>query len=449
MHQPQLHRVVVSGLAGLLLGGGPATAADEEGAAARLRIGVEGKAHVRDSEDLRIPSPFPFSAEMLPPGEQRGFMETVNAGSHLELSNLNLQLDAEWGEGLAARARLDFLRLHDRNPTSSGREIDVDELWVRLGREGATAVAGASTSVYTRFGKFPKFERQNDRHLESYGLVATAFNRFEDIGAELGVETRNFYLKASLTQGNPLFLRDPGALAGDNGTDELRRTNPDPLLKTGFPILYDAVAEGLDFGGQLEAGLGLGLRLGERGARARADLLLWGYERDLAESVGFSGTFYGGDLDLLRGPANLFPLPITGDRKRELGGNLWLYSGGLSLFGQYVDQDLAGMQRLGWEAELAWRAELPLYAALEGRQLFPYVQPALRFSRLEPRFEGGSPLYPAASVRWSWDKWDLGVRLGIVSGVDLTAEWTYNRFRTAAGPRTLRELLVTLRFRSE
>ena len=32
----------------------------------------------------------------------------------------------------------------------------------------------------------PKFERQNDRHLESYGLVSTAFNRFEDFGVEAG-----------------------------------------------------------------------------------------------------------------------------------------------------------------------------------------------------------------------------------------------------------------------
>ena len=58
--------------------------------------------------------------------------------------------------------------------------------------------------------------------------------------------------------------------------------------------------------------------------------------------MALNGSFYGGDLDLLRGPENQFPFPLTSDDKREVGGNLWLYLGGASLFAQYVDQDLGG-----------------------------------------------------------------------------------------------------------
>ncbi len=38
------------------------------------------------------------------------------------------------------------------------------------------------------------------------------------------------------------------------------------------------------------------------------------------------------------------------------------------------------MDRTGYEAELAWRFELPLAWAVGGRQLFPSIQPAVRYS---------------------------------------------------------------------
>ena len=37
---------------------------------------------------------------------------------------------------------------------------------------------------------------------------------------------RHVYVKVSATQGNPVFIRDPNALAGDNGTPVFRRPNP-------------------------------------------------------------------------------------------------------------------------------------------------------------------------------------------------------------------------------
>ncbi|MEO7793711.1 MAG: hypothetical protein ABIV06_02975, partial [Thermoanaerobaculia bacterium] len=50
----------------------------------KVRFGFEGKAHYRDSESFRIPSPFPFPPESLPPGATQAFLETVNEGGHFE-----------------------------------------------------------------------------------------------------------------------------------------------------------------------------------------------------------------------------------------------------------------------------------------------------------------------------------------------------------------------------
>lgn len=412
--------------------------------------GFEAKAHYRDSESFRFPSPFPFPPEFLPPGARQGFLETVNAGQHFEVSVLTLFADAAWGDGIAAHAKVDLIDLYDRNPTSSDKKVDVDELWIRFGRDPETVAEGFG--AYARVGKFAHFERQNDRHLESYGLVSTAFNRFEDQGVELGADFgRHVYLRLSATQGNPLFFRDPNALAGDNGTPELdpqANPNPEPALKSGFPILYDAEVEDLDVDGDLESGAGLGLRFGDRDAGRFFDLLAWGYERKLAPKVELEGTFYGGDLDLLNGPDDLAALPISGDDKSEVGANLRLYLGGFSLFGQYVAQEVAGMDRTGYEAEIAWRFELPLAWAVGGRQLFPSIQPALRYSSLEPEFAGGSPRYPAPSVRWEWTKLDYGLRLGIVEGVDLTLEFADHEMTLANGRKVSNdELLTTLRWR--
>lgn len=415
----------------------------------RFQWSFEGKAHYRDSEEVALPVPFPFPPELLPPGGERGFAATVDPGEHLELSVLTLHLDAEWGPALAARVKLDFIDLHDRNPTSSDREFDVDEAWVRFGRETAPALLPESPGVYVKVGKMPKFERQDDRHLESYGLVSTAFNRFEDMGVEVGADLgRYLYLKATATQGNPVFLRDPNALAGDNGTPEAEEPFPEPDLGTGITIPYDAEVEDLDGDGEVELGGALGARWSDVSGLRGVDLMLFGYRRDLADSVPIRGSFYGGDLDLLLGPGNAFPFPVDGVEKEEVGANLWLYLGGFSLFAQAVDQDLAGLGRLGLEAEVAYRFDLPLVAGLAGQQLFPSIQPAVRWSRLDPDFDA-PPVTPSPSFAWEWEKLDVGVRITLVRGMDLTAELARNEFVLGSGARrTQDEVLITLRWRS-
>ncbi len=421
--------------------------ADVEPNEFKVKFGFEAKAHYRDSENLRLRSAFNF-ANILPPGTPPIFLETVSEGQHFELSVFTLLADASWGPNVEAHAKVDFIDLYDRNPTSSDKQVDVDELWIRFGSD--PAALSERFGLYAKVGKFGHFERQNDRHTESYGLVSTAFNRFEDQGLEVGVDFgRHFYLRGSLTQGNPLFFRDPNALAGDNGTPDRGDLDavPDPDLLSGFPIFYDAEAEDVDFDGDLEMGYGLGLRFGEPGSGHEINFLAWSYERKLAVSTPLRGSIYGGDLDLLDGPFRGFGLPIRGDEKKEVGANLWIYQGGFSFFGQYVEQELAGMDRSGYEAEIAWRFDLPLAWAAGGRQLFPHIQPVVRFSFLKPEFAGGSPQFPAQSVRWEWSKLDYGLRIGIIQGVDLTIEFADNEMTLANGNKVSNdELLTTLRF---
>lgn len=414
----------------------------------RLDWGLEAKANFRHSEDNRFAVRFPFAANMLPVGQTQGFEQTVNPGSHFELSTVSLFVDAVWGDGLAAHGKIDFIDLYDRNPTSTDKKADVDEAWIRFGIEPDPATLPTRGGVYVKVGKFPKLERQDDRHLESYGLVSTAFNRFEDAGAELGINLgRHFYVKLSATAGNPVFLRDPNALAGDNGTPAQRQPNPDPELHTGIVILYDAEIEDLDVDGKLESGAALGYRFGDEEGRNGLDLMAWGYQRKLAGTVELEGTFYGGDLDLLNGPRPESSLAIKNDDKKEAGGNVWLYLGGFSFFGQYVDQELAGLPRTGIEGELAWRFELPLVWAVGDRQLFTWISPAVRYSKLDNKFRNPATT-PSPSFAWDWEKFDAGLRLGLFSGIDLTVEYADNRFILGSGAkRENNELLTTLRWR--
>jgi hypothetical protein len=421
----------------------PAPAATEPPPAAgsALKWTLEVKSVYRDSEDKAFP--VPFSITGLPPL----FLRTVDPGSNLEIPAVTLYLDARWGDDLVGHVRMDAIDLYYRNPTSTDHNYDVHEAWLRLGHDPDPGRLPAHWGAYAKVGKFPKFERQNDRHLESYGLVSTAFNRTEDIGVESGVDLGPYVvLKGSYTRGNPLFIRDPNALAGDNGTEANLANPPHPALNSGVPILYDAEVEDVNGGGHEQVGAGLGIRLSNADGTHRAELLGFARHRTLADRVELFGTLYGGDLRVLVNP-QFGPYPgMHGIDKDERGGNLWVYWGGLSLFGQYVDQEIAGLKRTGYEGELAWRFELPLFASFANQQLFPSIQPAVRYSKLEPDFL--NPLRtPVPSLAWPWEKTDIGLRLGIVPGTDLTVEQAHNRFLTKAGWRTMDEVLATLRWR--
>lgn len=428
---------------------------EEEEEYPRYRLGAEVRTHYRDSDSAKFPVPFPFLPSMLPPGETRASVETVEAGEHVEVSVVTVEGTMEWREDLAAKVKVDFIDRYDRNPTSEDRETDIDEAWVRYGREAEPAEVPERRGWYAKLGKFGKFERQDDRLLESYGLVSTSFNRMEDIGLELGFDlTRNLYLKASFTQGNPVFFRDPNVLAGDNGTSIFDGSVPNPVseIKTGLPILYDADVDKIDFKNP-ELGVGLGWRWSSESGFVAFDVLVWGYERKLADEAELSNTFYGGDLDLLLGPdlsflglpPDMFALPVTDNDKREIGANLWLYVGGFSLFTQYVDQDLAGLDRTGFEIEATWTFDLPVFWTIGGRQIFPWIAPAVRFSELDPKFGiGPSGQYPAPSVIWDWEKIDIGLRFAVIDELDITVEWQDNTFVRLGREESNDEFLITL-----
>lgn len=421
--------------------------AAEDGERKRFRIEFEAKAHFRDSDAIA----FPLNVGPLDVGDGNpitipAVLGTVDPGEHFEFSTANLVFAADWTETISSKLKVDVVDLHDRNPTSEDRQVDVDEAWIRFGHEMEPAEPAEGWGLYLKVGKMAKFERQDDRHLESYGLVSTAFNRFEDLAVELGADFgRNVYVKLTTSVGNPVFMRDPNALAGDNGVPETFDPDREPELGSGIVIPYDAEVEGFDTD-NLESGVALGWRMADSSGNRAIDVMAFAYRRDLADTVDLEGTDYGGDLDLLRGPLNQISYALTSDEKSEHGVNLWLYLGGFSFFGQWVEQDLGGLDRTGWEAELAWRFDLAPRWGVGGKQLFSYIQPAVRFSELDPQF--GNPAgTPTPSFAWFWEKLDIGLRMGILGGLDLTAEYAANDFVVAGTTRSADELLATLRWR--
>jgi len=402
----------------------------------------EAKAHYRWSQDSQFPLKFPFPPEFIPRGQTSVVERTVDPGSSAEVSAFNFIIDFAPAESIKGRVRIAFVDLYNRNPTSTDQTVNVKEAWMQFGRRGEFLESMRGTPIYALFGKAAKFERQPERNLESYGLVSTAFNRFEDVQLQLGGDLgRHIYWRAQISNGNPVFFRDPNALAGDNGNDDLRFPNPELHLNSGFPILYDAETEEVSFH-KAEGGGGLGFRVHSEDRSKGLDVLGFYYQRQLAEHVDLRGTFYGGDLDLLDGTGGI-GLPIKGNDKKEYGGNIQFRYGPLQVFFQGVHQEMASLPRNGYEVEILFHAPLQLKYSASGKQLFTFIQPVVRISVLNNDFKA-SPLFVAPSTFWDWKKYDVGVRIGIIQGVDVTAEYSFHDI-TASRPVNEDEFLTTLR----
>ena len=419
----------------------------------RFRLKFEVKAHARHSDLIQFQPKFPFPPEFVPVGEEAVFMRTVDEGTSLEISNLSIQGEGELTPSIFARVNVHVIDLHNRNPTSTDDEIFVREAWTRFGRKFDQLDRIPATSFYAQLGKAPRFTKQTDRHLESYGLWGTSVGRFEEIGLELGGSFGRFvYWRAALANGNPLFFRDPNALAGDNGTAP--PPDPDPSLQSGFPILYDAKAQDLGIDGEFQVGAGLGFRFRsdvEESRDVAFDAMGWYFKRDLEEKARIDGTFYQGDLELLRGAG--IPLPFQGNEKVEWGVNFRFQlapgkmedeGGTLHVYGQYVAQEIAELERSGFELELAYR--FPLYGVfVSGDQpVLNWIEPVVRYSTIDNDFSMPAQ-FVAPSMGWDWDKIDVGVRLGIIRGVDLTLEYARNDMITAKETLHPDEALLTLR----
>lgn len=413
----------------------------ESFASDNLMLRYEAKLHYRDSESKRFAVNFPFPPEALPVGESSAFVETVDAGSTFEISTLNIAARYRFSDQFNAHFRVDVIDKYDRNPTSSDQKIDLDHGFLRFGTAVAPLSDVSDTTYYAQIGKFAKFERQTARRTESYGLLSTAFNRFEDAGLEAGWDFANgVYTKVSWTTGNPVFLRDPNALAGDNGSPSTQAPpeNPDPEFKSGIVMLYDAEVEDFDLGGESEKGAALGYRWSSADAYRKLDVMLFGHARALAEERDLNGTVYGGDLDLFDlgevPGAGGIRLPAEGNDKREVGLNIWYEQGGFASFFQYVDQEMAELGRDGfeWEISYVFGTKQPL-------------TPVLRYSQIDNDFVG-SPLYPAPSVWWDWSKIDVGLNWDLTSALRVTLEHSTNQVTVAGDDEDFGETLLTFRW---
>jgi len=407
-----------------------------------FRSRIEIRANYRDTKESKFPLRFPFPSIQLPVGQSVGFEETVDAGHHGELSVAQIRLDANYGNVFAAHLQFHAQDKYRRNPTSEDRKIDADEVWLRLGPKPDFLDRPAGSSVFLQMGKFPKMERQPIRLLESYGLAATAFNRFEDVGFMTGGSVgRNLYWRLQGTSGNPLYFRDPNALAGDNGIKELLLPHPNPKLKSGFPILYNTETEGYSLKtDHLQFGQAIGYRWQNDGQTFGFDAIAFHYKRTLsdAEDAPLDGTFYGTDIDLLEGPLDR-GLPLHGNKKEEVGARVYTEWHGLTSTVQFTKQHVAGLHRQGDEVEAGYLIRL-------GNRWIPSIQPAVRWSGLQNSFKGDPTLFPAPSIWWNWVKIDYGVRIGLPHNSDLTVERARHN---VASPRKLDmgETLVTLRVR--
>jgi hypothetical protein len=384
-------------------------------AASEFRWEGELKLAFRDSKDLQTPIFTPF-----PDRSGRLFQRTVDPGASFELTTVNVRGEGEITSGVHAKVEVHVLDLYNRNPTSSDDRILVREAWLRFGEGPDTSRPGGG-KTYLLVGLAPRFTKQLVRRLDSYGMWGTVVGRFEQPQLQLGTKLgRHAYARASVGDGNPLFMRDTNALAGDNGTPDRSPASPNRIYETGLPILYDAKPADINLDGKIEWGAGLGARF-EHGEGDALDVLAWRFQRSLADAAKIRGTKLLGDLDLLRGEG--FPLAIHGRRKSEWGVNLVASKAGFRFFGQYVDQEIAGLGRRGFETELAWIHRLPGLLLIKESPLLPWIQPAIRVSYIDNRFAVPRE-FPSLSVGWDWTKYDFGLRVGIVRGVDVTIEYS-------------------------
>lgn len=407
-----------------------------------LDLKFEVKANYRDSQQSIFPSPPFLQANGVPVGDGTAIVETVDEGGNGEISLVSLAGKWQLSDALLLQFKIDAVDRYDRNPTSTDDEIDLDAFFLRYGDNlGATRIP-SNDSFYAQIGKFKKFEQQRERRTESYGIVQTAFNRFEDSGLEAGFDlVSGFYGRISYTTGNPVFIRDANALAGDNGTiDFASQPNGVAELGTGLVTLYDAEVEDFDLSSDPELGLGLGYRWNSANQAQRFDILAYYYERDLAETRSLTGSFLGGDLDLFDlseiPGAEGIGLPVEGNEKTEFGVSAWYYAGNFAFFGQYVDQDLANLDRDGFELEFSYVFDSKFT-----------ITPVVRYSELNNNFVSTQG-FPLPSLMWDWRKVDYGINIDFSDNVRLIVEYTDNEIFRAGRYESQDEFLVTLRWQT-
>ncbi len=430
----------------------PALASAQEAPAAEtaqpahFRLTIETKLNARDSQAQQYEIGYAFPPSFIPPGDDGLYERTPAPGQSLELSNVAVEADGDFAPGIHGRVRIHFLDLYNRNPTSSDDRVFVREAWLLMGHrvEGLQPIPGSS--VYLLVGKAPRFTKQIERNLESYGLWGTAVARFEEVQAQLGGSIgSHVYFRLEAAAPNPLFMRDPNALAGDNGTPQQVPGDIHEIYHSGFPILYDAKSSDTNFTGHTQVGGGVGVRFANAEKRLGLDLLGWYFRRELADEVPIRGSYYYGDIRLLQGVFGI-SLPISGRDKVERGVNVQARAGGLKVFAQGISQEIAGLKRHGVEVEFAYRFPLPGMFASGDSPVVNWIQPTVRVSTITNDFSAPAG-FIAPSFAWDWRKIDAGVRVGIVRGVDFTMEYAHHDVTLGDGTKLHPdEALMTLFF---
>jgi hypothetical protein len=423
-------------------GASPGESQDSPG----IRIFGEVNFHYRNSDFVESRVPVDFPPSFWEEGDDGVFLRTVDPGSHYEMSDLELGFDVTFSKKWSALVLIHVVDLYNRNPTSIDKDVFVREYWIRYGTEDRRFRPLTPWGGYVQVGKAARFAHQEVRHLESYGLWGTAVNRFEipqiQVGLNLG---GNFYLRGQYGIGAPLFMRDVNALAGDNGTPERVPGANKPKFNSGFPILYDARPDDWSLDGERELGAGLGFRAAAEDGKSSIDVMAWYYARTLEDSdeaPEIEGSYYQGDIELLRGAG--LPLPFEGDEKWEAGLNVEWRLGGWVGFGQFVKQDIAKLERQGVEIETAFHIPVPPLFAAWDEPVLNWIRPAVRYSNIENDFWVWGP-FITPSLMWDWRKLDVGLRFGIVPTSDLTIEYSFNEADTGDGTIEPNEWLVTLR----
>ena len=122
----------------------------------------------------------------------------------------------------------------------------------------------------------------------------------------------------------------------------------------------------------------------------------------------------------------------------------WRLGGWLG-FAQFVKQDIASLERQGFEIETAYNFSMtPLFAAWD-QPVFNWIRPTVRYSQIDNDFSVSGP-FITPSMFWDWQKLDIGLRVGIVRASDLTIEYSKNDVKLANGSELHpNEWLVTLR----
>jgi hypothetical protein len=405
-----------------------------------FHIGGEAKLGIRhsDAEEWRIPINFPPS--FILPGDDGVYERTPAAGTSFDIQNIALIGEGALTDGVDAMIRVHFYDLYNRNPTSSDDRVFIREAWIRVGHAFDKLEPISGTTGYLLVGQAPRFSKPLTRRLESYGLWTNAVARFENPQIQLGgTFGRHVYWRASIGNGNPLFMRDVNALAGDNGTPERVPNNlKPPIYESGFVMLYDAKAQDINPNGRFEWGFGGGYAVSND--TFALDVLGWAFGRTLADTTDLRGTYYAGDFAIF----NNAPFAFDGDRKIERGVNVDLLAGRVRVFGQYVDQDIAGLPRRGYEVEAAYRIPLNGLFLIGETPVLNWLQPVVRVSHIDNRFIAPAS-FPAPSFDWDWTKIDAGFRLGVSEHIDFTWEYNVNRAKADDGMVTPNEMLATFR----